>query len=434
MRSVRVHGDKHYRPQSAWVSVATGCLPEHHGVTAFYHTARDIRRPTLWDVVQSSGRSSGLFAWPITWPPKPLNGFIIPCYHARDEATWPAALAPLRRIDRQRHEAQHGRETRLVPRLSELGDLLRTLRHNGVGLRVLPALTACTARSLLSRSPEGRALGVRHGKAEIMVELFLHLYRTWQPHLGTFHSSIVDNVSHRYWRYREPAAFGLTPGAVNGRLARAVDEAYVRTDRALGKVLAATSPNTVIAVVSEHGMAPEYDTPEVGEWQYLIRGAPLAALVGLEGLVNISPIARWIAYRPIAGQLSADDAASRLRRVTVVETGLPLFNVHRYGPDEVIVKFCLRKDVPEYRAGHLDRLHVAYREHQRPFEAIARRVGPRRSAMHDDRGLVVFCGPGVRRGARLADSLITDFAPTLLAAVGLQAASPMDGHVLDVFG
>jgi len=433
MHSVRVPGDKHYRPQVAWVSVATGCLPSHHGVTTFYQTADDCRCPTLWDIFHAAGRRSGLFAWPITWPPKPIDGFMIPCYHARDESTWPPELTSIRRIDRQQHEARHGREARPVPRAVELFDVLRILQKNGLRLRVAPTLAACTARSLLGRSPEVRGLGLRHGKAEIMAELFLHLYRRWQPHLGSFHSSIVDNVSHRYWLFRDPAGFGLGPEPVHPRLASAVDDAYARTDRVLGRILKDVTRDTLVAVVSEHGMAPEYATNEAGEFQYLIRGARLAELVGLESTLREIPIARWIAYRPFGNGPVPPDALERFRSVKVVETGLSLFNVYLHGTDEIIVKFAIPKSVPRYHAGNLEGLRVTFGGRVVPFGAVAKRVGRRRSAMHDARGIVVFSGPGIRRGVQLPDSQITDFAPTILQAARLEPPVPMDGRVLDVF-
>ena len=117
----------------------------------------------------------------------------------------------------------------------------------------------------------------------------------------------------------------------------------------------------------------------------------------------------------------------------MVETGLPLFNVYEHRGDEIIVKFSLPKHLPRYRTGDLEALHVEADGRRAPFTAIARRAGPRRSAMHDERGMIVLSGPGIRRGVRLDDCSITDFAPTLLASVGLRPAAALDGRVLDVF-
>jgi hypothetical protein len=433
MLSVRAPGDKHYRPQIAWTTVATGQLPNVHGVTAFYHTADECRSQTLWDVFQSHGLRSGVFYWPLTWPPKPIDGFNIPCYHARDTATWPRDYSWIKRLDLRQRASRDGREPGVALRLREYGETALILSRGAVLLEALPALATCASRMVLSADPEIRSLGLRHGKLEASAAMFRRLCRDWKPDLATFHSFLIDSVSHRYWRYREPATFDEPETPRQRVLATAIDDAYIRTDRVLGSLLKQTPPDTVVAVVSEHGMAPEPNSNEVGTWQYMIRGAHLLRLTGLaEDLVSM-PIARWICCNPRPGRTLPRDAASRLREVHVVETGLPLFQVHEHAPAETIVKFSLNRDVQRYRDGDLDALHIGYRERTLPFGAIARRAGRQRSAMHDARGMFILAGPGIRSGFVLPDCSIADFAPTLLAAAGLHFSAPCYGRILAVF-
>ena len=48
LASIRAPGDKHFRPgDGVGASLATGCRPEHHGLTRFFHTAADLARPTI---------------------------------------------------------------------------------------------------------------------------------------------------------------------------------------------------------------------------------------------------------------------------------------------------------------------------------------------------------------------------------------------------
>jgi hypothetical protein len=418
------------------VSVATGCTPEHHGVTAFYHTAADVQRPCLWDVFQEAKSSVGLFYWPLTWPPKPTNGFVIPCYHARDDGTWPPELASIARLDRQRHSAGIGRESSSRPRLFELAGAAGALwRHGGLAAASLPFLVRSFARAVFCRDPERRALYLRHAKTEIHADLFLRLFRDSRPDLATFHTFLADYVSHRYWQYREPETFGPPRSARQAHLASAIDDAYIRVDRVLGRIQRALPRDTIVAVVSEHGMSPEVVSAEVGDWQFVIRGKAVALLVGLEDAVVPCPIARWIAYRPRQGTSLPPGTSDRFRRIKVVETGLPLFNVHEHGDEEVIVKFAIDRSVPRYAAGDLQNLHLEYEGKRVPFTDIARQAGPRRSAMHDQRGMWVISGPGIAKGIRLPDASVMDFAPTLLKAVGLAAPPNCDGRVVEqVFG
>jgi hypothetical protein len=50
---------------------------------------------------------------------------------------------------------------------------------------------------------------------------------------------------------------------------------------------------------------------------------------------------------------------------------------------------------------------------------------------HDPVGLVIMRGPGVRRGAQLAECTNLDFAPTILHLMGLPVPSYMKGRVLE---
>ena len=52
------------------------------------------------------------------------------------------------------------------------------------------------------------------------------------------------------------------------------------------------------------------------------------------------------------------------------------------------------------------------------------------TAMHRDRGVIAVAGPGVRRGAAVADAGVLDVTPTVLAILGLPVGRDMDGRVL----
>jgi hypothetical protein len=432
LHSVRVQGDKHYRPQVAWATVATGCLPQHHGITAFYHTSDDYRRPCIWDTFQAHHRSVGLFYWPITWPPGRANGFIVPCYHARDDSTWPPELASLTWLDRARHEAQSQRDGPSRRQVIGSIELAWSMLRNGLRAASLPYLGATACELWRTKDRERRALLSRHAKAEIHADLFLRLYGRYRPHLATFHTFLVDYVSHRYWRYRDPEAFGEPRSARQERLGSAVDESYQRTDKVLGRILERTSPDTVIAVLSEHGMSPEPVSSELGPWQYVIDGRSVAALAGLSKLVTSCPIARWVAFRPLPDRPMPKDATRRLRAITVVETGLPLFSVYENGEREVVVKLSIHRSVPRYASGDLDTLNVECEGRNVSLCTLVTRGARQRSAMHDAHGMLILCGPGIRSGVTLPDASITAFAPTLLRCVGLPREDGMDGAELDV--
>ncbi len=143
------------------------------------------------------------------------------------------------------------------------------------------------------------------------------------------------------------------------------------------------------------------------------------------------PVARWIAFRPPPGGERDPALAAALRSLAVVETGLPLLQVEEHR-DEVIAKLDLRPDVARYRSGGLEALHVRGPDVVVPFTDVTRPLGPRRSAMHAEDGILVLAGPGIRRGAALDPSDLVNLAPTLLGVAGLPVPEHLDGRPLDV--
>ena len=81
---------------SAWPSMYTGTDPSHHGVFGFFRydtypddgaliSRMDVRRPALWDYLSSEGRPSVVMNVPVTHPPDPIAGVLIPGYLAVEE-------------------------------------------------------------------------------------------------------------------------------------------------------------------------------------------------------------------------------------------------------------------------------------------------------------------------------------------------------------
>ncbi len=428
--SVRVPGDEHYRPQVAWATMATGCSPQRHGITRYYHTADDLREPSLWQMFERHGERVGVYGWPLDWPPTETNGFVVPSHWARDARTWPPELCAIKALDREQQdtEREHGRRFSAARSLRMAG----TLARYGVRLPTMAFLARTVVRAAATGDPEQRALLLRHAKIELSADIFSHLCARYRPGFRSFHTFLVDFVCHRYWRYFEPQHFPAIDTRVLARFGNAVANAYVHTDRILGRLLATLPPHAVVAVVSEHGMAAEPVSAELGGWRYLIRGSRLVELVGLEEDIVACPVARWLALRARAGALPAQ-TAERVRGIVVAETGLPLFQVYQHGADEVVVKFNLEASVARYRTGDLESLTVSFGQRRVLFSDISRRLGRARSSMHDERGILVLHGSGIRRGVRLPDARLVDFAPTLLKAAGLPLPAGLDGTALEVF-
>ena len=427
LTSVKAAGDKHYRPQVAWASLATGCRPHRHGVTQFFHEAAELREPTLWDIYSKQGLTSGIYGWPSTWPPAPIPGFVVPSHLARDDRTWPPDLRRIKALDREQQSLD--REGGAVRRLAGIASAVQILMRYGVRFQTLAKL-AKEAPSALFSDVEQRRLVLRRAKLEVSADVFVNLCKKHRPSLAAFVTFYVDFVSHRYWRFRSPSV-SRDIDLRDLRFRDAVDQSYVDFDNIVGRLVGAAPTDSLVTVVSEHGMDPEPNSAEVGSSYFSIRGSRIHELLGLESKIQPHAIARWIAFRPLDAD-KVRSVARKLKDVTVVETGLPLFRVHEHD-QEVIIKFALDADVPRYAKGDLEKLSIKVGNSVAPFLEFARRSGRQRSAMHARDGIFMIAGPGIRAGEWLSEASILDVAPTLLYAVGLEESAQMDGTPLDVF-
>jgi predicted AlkP superfamily phosphohydrolase/phosphomutase len=73
---------------SAWASFATGSNPGQHGLVDFTYPEQEGYRimvsngrtrsaPALWEIVGQAGGQTGVVSMPMTYPPRPLEGFMV---------------------------------------------------------------------------------------------------------------------------------------------------------------------------------------------------------------------------------------------------------------------------------------------------------------------------------------------------------------------
>ena len=72
----------------AWSTFMTGRAPANHGIFGFYRSndhayrarlidSRDLDGPRFWDWLGEAGYRTGVINVPLTYPPRPLNGFLV---------------------------------------------------------------------------------------------------------------------------------------------------------------------------------------------------------------------------------------------------------------------------------------------------------------------------------------------------------------------
>jgi len=368
----------------------------------------------------------------MTWPPFPIDGFVVPSPYARDTATWPPELSSIKALHRhyQNRKAQTSHISDPVPPLK----LLPVLFGQGRNLGLIRSMISNALRLPSIRHVEARDLRLRMAKLDLDTAIFSTLYRRYRPHLAIYVNFLIDTISHRCWRYFEPKSFHDSPPGSQNAMKNALTDVYQHMDRHLGYLLRLLPANCVVAILSEHGMAAETESREVGKWRFAIKGHRVKELAGMREDVIPIPIARWIAFRrPDNGTFDKEDVG-KLREIIVEETGLPVFNTHFHSENEIVIKLNLeRRDYDVYGEDLLS-LHLCFGPDSKvSLGEILQRLGPRRSAMHHQDGVFLIKGPGIRPGGRVYGARIVDVAPTLLHASGLDIPAGLDGKVLEVF-
>lgn len=428
LKSIKAPGDKHFRPQVAFPSIATGSLPQHHGITEFYHTSENLARDALWHHFNHHGYEAGLYGWPMTWPAKDIQGFVIPCHHARDSHTLPMSLSAIKQLDRQQQNAERGGSKNA--KSAALGALCKLLLKYPLGLSSLVPLVKTAIAVFTSKDKEKRSMLLRKAKFYLSCGLSMALYRKHRPALMMFNTFYVDLIEHRFWRYHQPELFG--DDNQKPQFKNVVEQSYQQVDEMLGNMLKQLPDNAVTAVVSEHGMAVETQPAEVGNKRYAIRANEVKRLTGLPDDIQVLPIARWVALRYPDGRPVEDNIKKKLSSLKVSQTGLPLFNVHANGASETIIKFNLNDEADSYRHLELSKLTIEFDGQTLPFESMAQPSSTIRSAMHDEQGILLLHGEGIKAGKQLQDASVIDVAPTLLDLCNMPPLAECDGKVLNL--
>ncbi len=443
---------------SAWPSLYTGKNPGKHGVFGFLAfdgydwdvvNASDVREPTIWELLDRYGHSSVVVNAPVTHPPRPFDGALVPGYTAPESPTC--------------HPA----------------GLLDELREELGAYRVYPDESKPLAR--------GYADCVR-----MRGEAFRSLTDRFDPDFGFLEFQATDSIFHE---------------APDDQAA--IRTIYEALDRQLAATLEACEPANVI-VASDHGMGPyrgtefrvnsylreagfletrqggdgmptwatvrddalkagesaEAHTPSLGE--RLMAGAAGVGLTSqriARGLERVGLADAVAAHTPSAiasaGATQVEFAASRAAVRSRIECGVRL-NVAGREPDGVVAP----ENYETVRTQLIDALRSVETPDGEPvFEAVRPREqyfhGPESDRAvdvvtvpadfdhflsatlrvdqfgqptepwnHKLEGTFAARGADIDHAAGLTDAHLFDVAPTVLATFGVPAGDRMDGTTL----
>lgn len=423
-----------------WTSIATGKMPEKHGVRDFLNASYlDIKAKTIWEIFEEEGGKTGLYEWLCTWPPVKLNGFLVPGWLARNSLTYPASLQFIKEIkstDRTGMEKTSRTDLGLA--------VLKAVRH-GVKLSTVTGLATLDLYNSLFK-PSRPAI---HYKKYLMAlamdaDIFEYLLATERPEYAFYYHQTIDPISHVYWQYFDRDGFDDVTDEEVRRFGEVIGGAYREMDRSLGRLLGRLGPETKVMIVSDHGFQSIIDGPEHTGLLVSIRSDSLLDCLGIDDLEGFHTASNLF----MTAQTDEEDRANQILNQAMNALGtfwipdvdLPLFIselIDNPGTKADYVRLSLNMDLKDhFLAGRISEQGTVVR-----YEGGECTMGNliwRKfiSGVHHPEGVILVQGPGIRRGVRLqrGASSVVDVAPTLLAMAGFPQAEDMDGKVLfDIF-
>lgn len=231
--------------EQAWASFMTGVQNGKHGVFSFvrrrpasyefeYISGRNVRAPALWDILSDRGRPTITVNVPMTYPPHPVNGVLIGGLMSpgeRSRFTYPDGIYDelcqavggyIINVDIERGDLAPEEEERLVAQVYEMTRLR----------------TAAT----------------------------LHLAHTRPWDLLTVVYAAPDRVSHKFWKYMDPA-HPLYTAEGAARFGQVIPRVYEAMDAAVAELLAdLADEQTTVLILSDHGFGPMRKAIYLNKW------------------------------------------------------------------------------------------------------------------------------------------------------------------------
>jgi predicted AlkP superfamily phosphohydrolase/phosphomutase len=408
----------------AWTCMMTGVPASRLGLYGFRHrrlgsyvekylaNATHVRVPRVWDVLSRAGHSVGVLGVPQTWPPAPVNGFLVSDAPAAGSAafTFPAELeAEIERaVGRYRFDVEGFR----------MAD----------PDRVLDAIRAITCQ----RFELFRALSASRGGDFLMM-----------ADMGP------DRIHHLFYRHCDPAHPRHRPGH---RHTDVVLDFYRLLDAELARTLQGVPAECHVLVVSDHGAQPMLGGFCLNDW-LIARGwlrlkQPVPAVRDFhEGLVDwpntrawawgghcgriflnlrgrepdgtVAPEQASAVLDEIAQALEAQqDPSGRLMGNRVLRLGGPELPDPAGDPPDLLVYL---GDMRWRALGSIGHTDIFQQENDTGAD----------DASHHPMGVFIHRGPGRPQGHRAGLRLL-DVSPTILSWFGLASVDGCEGRVLDL--
>lgn len=230
----------------AWSSFLTGKNPGKHGVFHFASLddrpadldqaeivdGRSIQSSTLWDILGHHDRHVGVVNVPMSYPPRPVNGFMI------TGLLTPPSAAVFTHPPELSEQIPEGYEIDLDRFIEQ-----KPFAKNEEGVKekrvVKPSLTLMD-----------EFVHMEQERGRLALELMDS--QPWDAFMVVF--TATDRMGHYLWNYHR--AEDLDGSAESQALHEAIVNYYKEQDKLIGDLVDAAGPETSVLLMSDHGMGP----------------------------------------------------------------------------------------------------------------------------------------------------------------------------------
>lgn len=404
-----------------WTSIATGKKAEKHGIRNFYDTTYSLTAKRIWEIFNDLGHPVGVLGYFATWPPKKVNGFMIPDILALDKKCFPEKYGFMWELI---HDAKNENQVNFKKKINYLWQAYA----NNIKLSTLMQTAALIIKKkVFLKDMQDVFFSSRVIKTQYHRDLFIHLMKTIRPKCAFLHIHLLDTSSHRYWKYIEPKLYENISESEIKKHGNKIAAAYCYVDSMIDNILSHADKNTLIIIASDHGFkgANNKDTQHWTE-NVTVKINNFQRIVDEKGELNFSIVFPNISVSTRNGNVEKSEYLKEyLQSIEIAENSMPLFKIDEIRTGDIILKF--NEEIDEISGKHL-----AINNKLFPVEELLIRKQDFTSGIHDSSdGILILNGLGVRQNLQSSTSVsIYDIAPTILNLCNMPVGMDMDGKVI----
>ena len=371
-----------------------------------------VRERTVWDILSHAGKKVGLLAVPQTYPPKPVNGFMVTCFltpNTSCQYTYPEQL---------REEVEQ-----------VVGDYV---------IDIADFRTEDKQRLLdeVYRMTEQRFSLAKHFLTSRDLDFFMMV------------DMAPDRLHHGFWRFldRSHRKYEFHP-----EYSAAIERYYIHLDNLIGELISLVEHEAYVIIVSDHGATRMDGCININDWfireGYLKLKSRHRGTVALKDAdVRWDKTAAWgwggyysrvflnVKGREAQGKVEPrdyekvrDEIAQRIMEIPDDKGNR--MNTRALKPEEVYAGRYVQK-APDLLVFFGDLSWRATEDigHDSIY-GFETELGPD-DAVHSQYGIFICSDCETKRGERLEGLRLVDGAPTILSLMGLPIPEDMEGTIV----